>query len=77
MLEHLYTEVALLEPSERAQLALHLLESLDGERSQTAEEVEAAWNEEGTRRLEAFERGEMPTISAEELHSGAPLPPAR
>jgi len=65
----------LLDEKERAQLALDLLESLDPPDSRlTAAEIEATWNAEALRRIELFDRGEMATISAEDLHAGVPLP---
>lgn len=75
VLDRIRNEAALLEPGERAQLALELLESLGDET--IPEDVDVAWMDEAVRRFEAFERGEMPTISAEDLHAGMPLPTAR
>ena len=72
-LDRLRTEVALLDESERAQLALDLLESLDPvdpDQPLSSAEIEAQWNAEALRRLELFDRGEMATISAEDLHAG-------
>jgi len=73
-LDRLRTEVALLDESERAQLALELLQSLDGDSPESLEEVEAAWNEEAAHRVAQFDRGEMATMSAEDVHSDKPLP---
>ena len=74
-LDRLRTEVALLDESERAQLAMELLESLDPLNSRlTAAEIEAEWNAEARRRLERLDRGEMATMSAEDVHAGVPIP---
>ena len=67
--DRLKQEAASLDESERAKLALHLIESLDADSSGTADEVEAQWNAEAMRRVELFDRGEMATISAEEVHA--------
>lgn len=53
---------------ERAQIALHLLDSLEqGEPSVSRDAIERAWVEESVRRLEAYRRGEMEAYSAEEV----------
>ena len=74
-LDRLRTEVALLDEHERAQLAMELIRSLDGEPAE--DDVEAAWNAEALRRLELLDRGEMATMSAEDVHAGAPIPDDR
>ena len=71
-LDRLKQEAASLDKSERAELALELLESLEPEES--AADVEAAWNAEAARRIELLDRGLMPTMSAEDLHAGLPIP---
>ena len=71
-LDRLRTEVALLDEHERAQLAVELIQSLDGEPSE--DDFEAASIAEARRCVELLDRGEMATISAEELHAGMPLP---
>lgn len=60
-----------LEPSERARLAMDLLESLEPQGG-GSEDVERAWNAEAERRLAAFERGGIPTILAEDVHAESP-----
>ena len=62
----------MLDESERAQLAAELLRSLDGEPE--LDDVEAAWNAEALRRLELIDRGEMTTMSAEDVLAGVPIP---
>ena len=65
----------MLDVNERAQLATELLESLDPpESGSSAAEIEAAWNAEARRRLELMDRGEMATMSAEDVHAGMPIP---
>ena len=60
--------------TERARLAQELIESLDPEPTTDADEVEAQWIAEALRRVELMDRGEMATMSAEDLHAGAPIP---
>jgi putative addiction module component (TIGR02574 family) len=57
-----------LEPEDRVRLVELLLDSLHEE---PAAEVEAAWEEEIRRRVEAFERGEVETFSAEDVFAEA------
>lgn len=71
-LDRLRTEVALLDVHERARLAHELLQSLDDQ--PTSDEVEAESIAEALRCVELLDRGEMATISAEDLHAGRPLP---
>ena len=71
-LDRLRTEVALLDEADRAQLAMELIQSLDGVPSE--DDIEAASIAEALRRIELIDRGEMATISAEDLHAGLPLP---
>lgn len=56
-----------LAAEERAKLAESLLESLHSPLS----EVEAAWEEEIEQRLAAFDRGEVPSYSADEVFAEA------
>ena len=53
-----------LPDTERAELALRLVESLDGE---PAADVEAAWASEVTQRVEALRRGEARTRPAADV----------
>ena len=53
-----------LPADERAVLASRLLDSLD---SSTDGEIEAAWADEVQRRIAAYDRGELESISLEEL----------
>ena len=54
--EKLKSELALLPPSERAELAHFLIQSLDADMEETAE---AAWDAELARRLEEIESGKV------------------
>lgn len=58
----------LLAPEERARLVELLLESLH---EPPLAEIEAAWDAEIKRRVEAFERGEVQTYSAEDVFAEA------
>jgi putative addiction module component (TIGR02574 family) len=53
-----------LTSEERARLAESLLESL---RDAPIAEIEAAWEQEIAERVAAYDRGELQTVSAEEL----------
>ncbi len=53
-----------LPPTERAALIERLLASLD---SPARQHIDALWAEEAEDRLEAFERGDIPTIAAKEV----------
>lgn len=64
--EELGAAALALPRSERARLAERLIASLD-----TDAEIEAAWAEEMRRRLEAFRRGEIEAIPAEEVVADA------
>jgi len=57
-----------LVPEERARLVELLLESLH---EPPLAEIEAAWDAEIKRRVEAYERGEVQTFSAEEVFAEA------
>ena len=59
----------MLDERERAQLAMELIQSLDDETVEDDFEVA-----EARRCVELLDRGEMATISAEDLHAGMPLP---
>lgn len=69
-LEDIEAAALQLNTSERAHLAESLLSSL-----QEDDEILAAWAEEGERRVDAFERGEMVAIDFDEamLQSRAKL----
>lgn len=58
------TAALALPPEDRALLADKLLESLS---EQEQSEIDAAWAEEARQRLEAFDRGEMEAIPAEDV----------
>lgn len=61
-------EALKLPRNERAKVALHLLDSLEQEKSDSSPEaIEKAWVEESVRRLEAYHRGEMKSYSVEEV----------
>lgn len=57
-----------LSPEERARLAESLLESL---RDAPLAEVENAWEVEIAERVAAYDRGELPTFSAESVFAEA------
>lgn len=57
-----------LEPEDRVRLVELLLDSLH---ERPVNEVETAWEEEIRRRMEAFERGEVETYSAEDVFAEA------
>ena len=60
----------LLSPEERARLAEAMTESL---RDAIPQDVEAEWEAEIKRRVEAYERGEATLIPAEEVFTKARL----
>ena len=66
-LEQLEDQARNLSAEERAKLAQSMLESLHA----PVAEVEAAWSEEIARRVAAFDRGEIPTYSAEDVFAEA------
>jgi putative addiction module component (TIGR02574 family) len=53
-----------LPPSERVALVEHLLASLD---SPPRKHIDVLWGQEAEDRIEAFERGEIPTIAAKDI----------
>jgi len=57
-----------LEPEDRVRLVELLLDSLHDE---PVAEVEAAWEGEIRRRVEAFERGEVETFAADDVFAEA------
>ena len=57
-----------MSPEERAKLAELLLESL---RDAPLAEIENAWEVEIAERVAAYERGELPTFSAESVFAEA------
>ncbi|WP_284620256.1 addiction module protein [Aquabacterium humicola] len=61
-------EARQLDARERAQLALDLLRSLDGEPS---EEVDQAWQVVARERLAAYDEGALPAEPAAEVHREA------
>ena len=67
-LEELQTQARSLSPEERAKLADFLLDSL---RDAPLAEIEQAWEREIEERVAAFERGELPTFSAESVFAEA------
>ncbi|MRW94756.1 addiction module antitoxin RelB [Duganella sp. FT80W] len=62
--EELAQRVSLLSAREKAQLALHLLESLEPAENGAIDE---AWRQEAESRLDAVERGEAQTVSMEDV----------
>ena len=67
-LEELQTQARSLSPEERAKLADFLLDPL---RDAPLAEIEQAWEHEIEERVAAFERGELPTFSAESVFAEA------
>ena len=56
-----------LSAEDRAKLAECMLESLHA----SVEEIEAAWSEEVAARIEAFAKGDIPAVSAEQVFAEA------
>jgi len=56
-----------LPAEDRAKLAEFMLESLHT----SVEEIEAAWSEEIAMRIDAFEKGDIPAYSAEQVFAEA------
>ena len=67
-LKELEDQARALTPEERASLAEALLESL---RDVSVAEIEAAWDREIESRVAAYDRGELETISAEDVFAEA------
>lgn len=63
-LKELEAQARSLSPEERAKLAELLLESL---RDAPLAEIEKAWEVEIAERVAAYDRGELPTFSAESV----------
>ena len=57
-------EALSLPPAERAEIAERLLSSLDGP---SQERIDALWGKEAEERLDAFDRGEIQAIPAEQV----------
>ena len=67
-LKELEAQARSLSPEERARLAESLLESL---RDAPLAEIEKAWELEIAERVAAYDRGELPTFSAESVFAEA------
>lgn len=67
-LKELEAQVRSLSPDERARLAEMLLESL---REAPLAEIEKEWELEIAERAAAYDRGELPTLSAESVFAEA------
>jgi len=67
-LKELEAQARSLSPEERAQLAEMLLESL---RDAPLAEIEKAWEVEIAERAAAYDRGELPIFSAEDVFAEA------
>jgi putative addiction module component (TIGR02574 family) len=67
-LKELEDQAKALTPEDRASLAEALLESL---RDGSVSEIEAAWDREIETRAAAYDRGELETISAEDVFAEA------
>ena len=57
-------EALSLPPTERAALVERLIASLD---APVREHIDGLWGQEAEDRIEAFERGEIPTIAAKDV----------
>lgn len=57
-------QVLSLPAEERAEMAEQILSSLE---TSPHKKIDALWAQEAESRLDAFDRGEIPTISAEEV----------
>ena len=68
LLAELEQQARALPADDRARLAEVLLESLQ---ATPLSEVEAAWNREITERIAAYDRGDLQTISAEDVFAEA------
>ena len=62
--ERLKTQALQLSPIQRAELIENLLSGFD---PTDRDEIDAVWAEEAERRHEAYEKGNVPTISADEV----------
>ena len=67
-LKELEIQAKSLSPEDRASLAETLLESLQ---ETPISEIEAAWDQEIESRIAAYDRGELKSISAEEVFAEA------
>jgi putative addiction module component (TIGR02574 family) len=67
-LKELEAQARSLSPEERARLAESLLESL---RDAPVAEIEKAWDAEIAERVAAYDRGELPTFTAENVFAEA------
>lgn len=67
-LKELEIQAKSLSPEDRASLAETLLESLQ---ETPVSEIEEAWNQEIESRVAAYDRGELKTISAEDVFAEA------
>lgn len=67
-LQKIESEAMHLLPAERALLARHLIDSLEGEQESNVDEL---WIKEAERRYQAYQRGEMEAIPAEDLLANA------
>jgi putative addiction module component (TIGR02574 family) len=68
VLKELERQAKALTPEERAKLAEMLLESLQ---DAPIADIEAAWDREIEQRVAAYDRGELQTISAEDVFAEA------
>ena len=68
VLKELEQQAKALTPEERARLAEVLLESLQ---DAPIAEIEAAWDREIEQRVAAYDRGELQTVSSEDVFAEA------
>jgi putative addiction module component (TIGR02574 family) len=67
LLNKIEAQARLLSGEDRARLAESMLESLHT----VIEDIESAWSEEIAERINAFDKGEIPACSAEEVFAEA------
>lgn len=67
-LKELEAQAHSLPPEERARLAQSLLESL---RDASVADIEKAWDAEIAERVAAYDRGDLPTVTAESVFAEA------
>jgi len=66
-LEQVAEEISELSPQDRKELLARLIRELEPEENLSAAEIEAAWDQEISRRLEEIDSGKVKLIPAEEV----------
>jgi putative addiction module component (TIGR02574 family) len=67
ILEEIEVQALALPPKERGELIHRLIVSLDGESTESPEEVAKAWNEEITRRIADMDAGRTQWVPADQV----------